>query len=140
DPQNFALRFDGFFGGAQLDVTQPLFTFGKLAHARSAARAGLDAQRALANEAAGDAAADAARAYWGLKLARELGYMLEDGIETISKAQAGFNDRSDVTIQDRQRVGVLLAEAKAQRADAAQAEAQALAGLRAITATLDADI
>jgi outer membrane protein TolC len=66
--------------------------------------------------------------------------MLEDGIETITKAQANFNDRKDVTIQDRQRVAVLLAEAKAQRADAAQAEAQALAGLRAITNTADADI
>jgi len=140
DPQNFALRYDGLFGGAQLDVTQPLFTFGKLDHARSAARAGLRAQDALADEAAGDAAADAAKAYWGLKLARELGYMLEDGIETITKAQANFEDRKDVTIQDRQRVAVLLAEAKVQRADAAQAEAQALAGLRAITATPDADI
>lgn len=140
EPKNFALKFDGFFGGAQLDLTQPLFTFGKISHARSAARAGLDAQQALANEAAGDAAADAAKAYWGLKLARELGYMLEDGIETITKAQANFNDRKDVTIQDRQRVAVLLAEAKAQRADAAQAEAQALAGLRAITNTADADI
>ncbi|MDB4952480.1 MAG: Outer rane efflux family protein, partial [Myxococcales bacterium] len=35
---------------------------------------------------------------------------------------------------------VLLAEAKAQRAEAAQGEAQALAGLRAVTATPDADI
>lgn len=139
-PKNFAFRFDGFFGGAQLDITQPLFTFGKIAHARKAARAGLDAQQALADEAAGDAAADAARAYWGLKLARELGYMLEDGIEEITKAQGNLETREDVTIQDRQRVAVLLAEAKAQRADAAQAEAQALAGLRAITDTADADI
>jgi outer membrane protein len=140
DPQNFRLEFDGFFGGAQLDLTQPLFTFGKLSHARSAARAGLDAQQALANEAAGDAAADAAKAYWGLKLARELGYMLEDGIDTITDAAKHFDERKDVTIQDRQRVAVLLAEAKAQRADAAAAEAQALAGLRAITNTPDADI
>lgn len=140
DPQNFAWQFDGLFGGAQLDVTQPLYTFGKISHARSAARAGLAAQQALANEAAGDVAVDAARAYWGLKLARELGYMLEDGIETITKAQANFDDRKDVTIQDRQRVAVLLAEAKAQRADAAQAEAQALAGLRAVTNTPEADI
>lgn len=140
DPQNFAWRFEGLFGGAQLDVTQPLYTFGKIAHARAAARAGIEAQEALVDEAAGDVASDAARAYWGLKLARELGYMLEDGIETITKAQANFDQRTDVTIQDRQRVAVLLAEAKAQRADAAQAEAQALAGLRALTGMPDADI
>jgi outer membrane protein TolC len=139
-PKNFEWRFDGFFGGAQVDLTQPLFTFGKISHARNAARAGLDAQQALADEAAGDAASDAAKAYWGLKLARELGYMLEDGIEEITKAQSNFDEKTDITIQDRQRVAVLLAEAKAQRADAASAEAQALAGLRAITNTPDADI
>jgi outer membrane protein TolC len=140
DPQNFAWTFDGIFGGAQVDLTQPLYTFGKIEHARRAARAGLEAQQALANEAAGDAAADAARAYWGLKLAREMGYMLDDGIETITKAQANFNEKKDATIQDRQRVAVLLAEAKVQRAEAAQLEAQALAGLRALVNMPDADI
>jgi len=140
DPQNFALRFDGFFGGAELDFLQPIYTFGKISHARSAARAGLDAQHALADEAAGDAAADAARAYWGLKLARELGYMLDDGIDQITEAKANFDKNKKVTVEDRQRVAVLLAEAKAQRADALQGEAQALAGLRAITNTPDADI
>ena len=139
-PTTFALRFSGFFGGAELDVTQPLYTFGKIAHARSAARAGLDAQAALADEAAGDVASDAARAYWGLKLARELGGMLDDGIEEIDKAKTQFDEKSGATIQDRQRVAVLLAEAKVQRAEAAQGEAQALAGLRAITAVADADI
>src|SRR5688572_24942237 len=48
-PENFAWNFDGLFGGGQLDVTQPLYTFGKIEHARSAARAGLVAQRALAD-------------------------------------------------------------------------------------------
>ena len=140
EPHNFAFDFSGVFAGAELDVTQPLYTFGKIQHARDAARAGLAAQAALADEAAGDAASDAAKAYWGLKLARELGDMLDDGIEEIGKAKADFDDKHGATIQDRQRVAVLLATAKAQRADARLAEAQALAGLRAITALPDADI
>lgn len=144
DPQNFALRFDGLFGGGQLDFTQPLFTFGKLEHAQAAARAGLDAQRALADEAAGDLAIDAARAYWGIKVARELGYMLDDGIDEITKALARIDERNqdkpEVSIQDRQRVVVLLAEAKVQRADAALAEQQALAGLRALVGAPEADV
>jgi outer membrane protein TolC len=143
EPQNFALRFDGVFGGAQLDITQPLYTFGKIAHARSAARAGVEAQRALANEAAGDLAVDAARAYWGTKLARELGFMLDDGIEEIGKAVARMEEKTGkdaVSIQDRQRVMVLLAEARAQRADALAAERMALAGLRALTGVADADV
>ena len=140
EPENFAFEFSYFYGTAQLDVTQPLYTFGKIQHARTAARAGLDAQRALADEAAGDVASDAARAYWGLKLARELGGMLDDGIEEIAKAQKDFAEKKDATIQDRQRVAVLLAEAKAQRADAAAGEAMALAGLRAVTGDDHADI
>ena len=146
EPKNFALRFSGLFGTAQLDITQPLYTFGKISHARRAARAGLDAQRALADEAAGDLAVDAAKAYWGIKAARELGGMLDDGIEEIDKALAGLREKGggkgkpEVSIQDRQRVAVLLAEAKVQRAEAAQAESEALAGLRALTGIPDADL
>ncbi|HTL32285.1 MAG TPA: TolC family protein [Kofleriaceae bacterium] len=139
-PKNFAWNFHGLFGGASVDFTQLLYTFGKASHGLAAARAGVEAFKSLADEAAGDAAVDAARAYWGLKLARELGAMLDDGIEQVEGAKKGFEERKDVTIEDRQRVAVLLATAKVQRAEAAQAEAQALAGLRAITATPDADI
>lgn len=146
-PQNFAFRFSGLFGSAQLDITQPLFTFGKITHAKGAARDGLDAQRALADEAAGDLAVDAARAYWGVKTARELGGMLDDGIDEIAKALADLEDRAgkgkgkpDASIQDRQRVAVLVAEAKVQRADALQAELEALSGLRALTGVPDADL
>lgn len=143
DPRNFKIAFDGVYGGGQIDLIQPVFTFGKLTHAREAAQAGLIAQQALADEAAGDLAVDAARAYWGIKLARELGYMLDDGIEEIDKAIVRMNERtgSDApSIQDKQRVAVLLAEAKAQRADALAGERQALAGLRALTGIPDADI
>ncbi|HSS01254.1 MAG TPA: TolC family protein [Kofleriaceae bacterium] len=154
EPKNFALKFSGLFGSAQLDITQPLFTFGKIAHARTAARAGLDAQRALADEAAGDLAVDAAKAYWGVKSARELSGMLDDGIDEIGKAvermderrgdaaggKAGGKGKPEVSVQDRQRVAVLLAEAKVQRAEAQQAEAQALAGLRALTGVADGDV
>jgi outer membrane protein TolC len=142
-PQNFAFRFSGLYIGGQLDFTQPIYTFGKISHARAAARAGVEAQDALADEAAGDIASDAARAYWGVKLSRELIAMLDDGIEEIGKALTQMEDKKGgkpVSIQDRQRVAVLLAEAKAQRADAAQAEAQALAGLRALVGMPDADI
>ncbi len=142
-PQNFALDFKGVFGGGQIDVTQPLYTFGKIAHARRAARAGLDAQRALADEAAGDLAVDAARAYWGIKLARELGAMLDDGIDEIAKARARMDERTGAdapTIQDKQRVAVLLAEARVQRAEARGGELQGLAGLRALTGLQGADV
>jgi outer membrane protein TolC len=142
DPTNFAFRYKGVWGGAFLDLTQPVYKFGA-SNGFAAARAGVDAQRHLADEAAGDLAVDAARAYWGVKLARELDYMLEDGIEEIGKAVERMEERTGKdapTQQDRQRVAVLLAEAKMQRAEAAAGERQALAGLRALTGIADADV
>src|SRR5262249_31906290 len=113
-------------------------------HARAAAREGVAAQEALADEAAGDLAVDAARAYWGVKTARELGYMLDDGIDEIAKVLDSIEnkkaDAPEVSVQDRQRIAVLLAAGKAQRADAGAAEGQALAGLRALTGVPDADV
>ncbi len=146
DPSEFALRFAGGFAGAQLSLTQPLYTFGKLSSVRAAARAGAEAQAALVDASAGDLAIDAARAYWGLKLARELRWLLEDGEEQIAKAADNLAARladgdADVTPQDQQRVLVLLAEARAQLADARAGEAQALAAVRALAedATVDID-
>ncbi|HEX5060780.1 MAG TPA: TolC family protein [Kofleriaceae bacterium] len=142
DPENFAFRYEGLYVGAYLDVEQPLFAPGK-SHGLEAAKAGVEAQELLADEAAGDLAVDAARAYWGVKLAREMRFMLEDGIDEIGKAIERMDARTGKDApspQDRQRVAVLLAEAKVQRADAKAAERQALAGLRALTGVADADV
>lgn len=140
EPQNFKFDFSGLYGSAQIDLVQPLYTFGKADHGFKAAKAGVEAQKALADEAAGDAVVEAARAFWSVKLARELGYMLDDGIEEIGKAIERMDKNASTTIQDKQRVAVLLAEAKVQRADALAGERQALAGLRALTGIKDADV
>ncbi len=143
EPRNFKFDFSGLYGNAQIELVQPIYTFGKADHGFKAAKAGVAAQRALADEAAGDAVVEAARAFWSVKLARELGYMLDDGIEEIDKAVVRMNERTGTdapSTQDRQRVAVLLAEAKAQRADALAGERQALAGLRALTGIPDADV
>jgi outer membrane protein, multidrug efflux system len=138
-PQNQSLAFSGAFGGVSLTVTQPLYTFGKIAAARQAARAGHLASVALADELAGDTAVEVARAYWGVKLARTLGWMLDDGLDDITAALKS-DDSKSMSVQDRQRITVLIAEAKAQRADATLGEAQALAGLRALTQMPNADV
>jgi outer membrane protein TolC len=145
DPEDFALRFSGVLGGGSLSAVQPIYTFGKIGAARDAARAGVRAQEKLEDATAGDTAVDAARAYWGLKLARELRYMLEDGIAEIDKALARLDERigeggGEVTLQDRLRIATLLAEARIQLGEARQAEASALAGLRALVALDDADV
>ncbi|MCE9578371.1 MAG: TolC family protein [Deltaproteobacteria bacterium] len=144
-PDSFEWKFSGAFGGGSLLLTQPIYTFGKIATARDAAKAGVTAQTALENETAGDAAIDAARAYWGLKLARELRYMLEDGIDELAKAHARMDERAtddsgDVTIQDRQRLATIEAEAALQLEDATQGEEIALASVRALAGDDTVDI
>lgn len=145
DPESFALRLSGAFGGASLTLIQPLYTFGKLGAAGEAAGEGVAAQRALEDATAGDLALEAAKAYYGLKLARELVLMLEDGVAEIEDARTRLDERlaegdGEATIQDRQRLEVLLAEARIQLTDARAAEGTALASVRAIAGDQDVDV
>jgi outer membrane protein TolC len=145
DPDEFALRFSGAFGGISIEAVQPLFTFGKIGAARAAAREGVAAQHALEDETAGDVAVDVARAYWGIKLAREIYFMLDDGAEQIDKALVTLDEQiadksGDITLQDKLRVETLKAEVLVRRAEARQGELVALAGLRVLTGVADADV
>ncbi len=145
DPEDFEIRLSGAFHGGSLQLVQPIYTFGKLTDIRAAARAGVDAQRALEDVLAGDLAVEAARAYWGLKLARELVIMLEDGIAEIEGARTRLEERlaegtGEATVQDRLRLDTLLAEARIQLSDARAGEATALAGVRAIAGDDQVDI
>jgi outer membrane protein len=141
EPQNWSFNFSGLYGSAEVNATQPLYTFGKISNARDAARAGVAAQAALADETAGDVAVQAAQAYWGVKLAREIGNFLDDGIDEIENAKKNYDKPGQaISLMDKKRVDVLLAEAKVQRADASRGEMQALAGLRALTGVMEVDV
>jgi outer membrane protein TolC len=73
-------------------------------------------------------------------VARELTAMLDDGIDTIEGAVKDFDNNPSATGIDRQRIKLALADAKAQRAEAAHQERLALAGLRAVTSAPDVDV
>ncbi len=145
DPDGPAWAWKGVWAGVGLTVVQPLYAPGKLGPGKSAVRAGIAAQRALEDESAGDVAVEAARAYWGLKLARELRYMLEDGIEQLGGARERLVERlaegdGEATIQDQQRLDTILAEARIQLEDAQQGEDIALAAVRILAGDDTADI
>ena len=145
DPDGFAWSVDGLWTGASLDIVQPIYAYGKAGPARRAARAGVAAMQALEDESAGDVAVEAARAYWGLKLARELRYMLEDGIDQLESARERLIERvaegtGEVTIQDQRRLETIIAEATIQLQDATQGEEIALASVRALAGDDTADI
>jgi outer membrane protein TolC len=142
DPQ---IAFDGLYGSLELTLAQPLYTFGKLSAARRGARSAAAAARSGEASVAGDIEVDAARAYYGLKLARELRYELEDGVEQIDKAQRRLAEqirsgREAATVQDRLRLDTVLAEARARLAEAREAEETALAAVRLLARDPAADV
>ena len=144
-PEDVSLRVDGLFAGAKVSAVQPLYTFGKLSAITHAARAAARATAHLEDATAGDLAVEAARAYYGLKLARELVWMLEDGLAEIESALERVEEMlaegtGEATVQDRLRIETLRAEIEARLSEAREAAAVALAGVRALTGAPDADV
>ena len=145
DPDNGLTGFSGIAGAARVEAIQPLYGFGRSGPILRAARAAARATSFLENAVAGDLAVEAARAYYGLKLARELAWMLEGGLEDIDKALTTIDELieegdGEATLQDRLRVATLQAEIQARLSEARQAEAIALAGIRALSGKDTVDI
>jgi outer membrane protein, multidrug efflux system len=144
-PVDFALRFDGVFAGARLEVFQPVYTFGKLDAARDAADNAVGLQAALGERVKGDMVVEATRAYFGVAFARELVAMLDDGQKQIAKAKASLVERlekgdDEVTVQDRLRIEAFETEVILRLSEAREHEATAIEGLRALCADRNVDI
>jgi outer membrane protein TolC len=144
-PKDPRIAVDGLYGGVDVTLAQPLYTFGKLTAAKNGARSAAAAARQGEAAVAGDIAVDAARAYYGLKLARELRYELEDGVDGIEKAQRQLADQlahgvAGATIQDQLRLDTVMAEARIRLAEAREGEDSALAAVRILARDPEADI
>ncbi len=142
---NVNLDLDGVFGGIQLSVVQPLYTFGKIDRAKRAARSAKAAQQHLAGAKDGDIVIECARAYYGLKLGRDLVWMLEDGQEQVQSALESIRTKleegnDEVTLQDRLRLETFAAELAVRLADARLVEGTALAAVRALVLDANADV
>jgi len=128
---------DGFFVRFEMTFLWPIFTFGKIGAAKEAAEAGIRAGQGTLAKTRADLELQVARAYYGLKLARELRSMLDEGKEHIVKAIRRIKEDLDEgkgssTVTDLRRLQVLDAEVDARRLEAERGEALALAALRAL--------
>ena len=144
-PNDVRVNVAGLFAGVRLDLTQPLYTAGKIDSMRGAAKSASRASAALEDELAGEIATLAAKAYFGYLLAQELLWMLEEGAEHIESGRQTLEKKlkegsADVTVQDRFRIQSLQAEVGARIADAQQAKTLALAGVRALLGEADAEL
>lgn len=144
-PVNVAPSVEGVFGGARLEVLQPLYTFGKIDAAVEAGESATAMTRAQADGVQDDLALETARVYYGVALARELSRMLEDGARRIDDGLKTLEDRlragdPEVTVQDRLRLATFQTEVSLRSSEAREKERTALEGLRGLVGERDADI
>jgi outer membrane protein len=136
---NPAFRFD-------VQLTQPIYTSGKIESAVKAAKAGRDVARSQIDAAIADAQLNAVKAYWGLKWARAADATLTDGhdrvkewVEHIDKA-LNASGSSGFTEQDLSRLKIALSTVDLGLVDIQRAETVALDALRTVAVDPTADI
>ncbi len=144
-PVEVAPNVAGVFAGARLDVTLPVYTFGKLDAAVLAGTKAAQFSAARADGVLGDLALEATRAYFGVELARELVVMLAAGAEQIDKGKQTLSERlergdPEVTVQDRLRLEAFQTEILVRLSEAREKEATALGGLRALVGDPEVDV
>ena len=122
---------------AEVNLLQPLYTFGKIESAIDAARHGVDAAKAGVEGARWDAEVDVTRAYWAAKGART-------AMETLSSVRGELDPwikkiekdldrpKPEYSFSDLQRLKVALDDLDVLQADLARTRLIALAGLRAL--------
>jgi outer membrane protein TolC len=127
----------GIFLRGEINLAWPVYTFGKLSAALDAAHAAVSAGEGRVAQARAQVELELRRAYYGLKLARELKATVDEGrghLESaLKQTQRELEEgKGSTTVTDLRRLQVLVAEVDARRLEILRGEALALAGLRAL--------
>lgn len=124
--------------GAELQVTQPIYTFGKIDERERAAEHEIRARRAESRLARADLALTVAQLYEGLLLARDAALFFEEMTGLLERALADTEEdiaaEQGATEQDALRLSAAVVAARIGLNQARAGEAQAEAGLAAYLA------
>ncbi len=82
-----------YFTQLDIDLVQPIFTFGKLSGAAAAARAGVEADEANLESEKENVRLQVRQLYWGLVLAKELLLVVEDADKELVKAENKIQEK-----------------------------------------------
>jgi outer membrane protein TolC len=142
------LSFSEVFTRTEVRLVQPVWDFGKISAGVRAAREGVVASREREAGTRADLELNIRKAYYGLKLARELVSSLEDGSSYVDDAQKSIdkdlaNGTGTVTVTDKLRMRTVRAEIDARILETKRMESLARDGLRAllgVNAPADIDI
>ncbi|HET9597772.1 MAG TPA: TolC family protein [Anaeromyxobacteraceae bacterium] len=127
------------FGRIDVNVVQPLYTWGRLSGASNAADAGLDARLELVEDTAAQVEQRVVALYWATALARRLLALADEvdkALEEAEKKVAESLEKADgeVSPSDRNRLAVFRSVVRARTAEAQRAMDQARIGLAATMA------
>jgi multidrug efflux system outer membrane protein len=130
-------RLQPFFGFG-INGVLPIYTFGKIETALDAAEANVRVSEWDMEKWRQQMRMDVRRAYYGLQLARDAGYIVDDAKGRLDKGIQGIKDRvargdANVGDVDRLRLETFRQELIAQSLQAPKGEAYALAALRFMT-------
>ncbi len=135
----------GPFGRLDVNVTQPLWTWGQLSAARDAARAGVSARTLLVHDQEARIQLRVVQLYWGAALAQRLLDIAADVNGALQKAEQTINEslasgEGNLGVDDKYRVELFRAVLGQRTADARKALAMARAGLAATLALREPDL
>jgi outer membrane protein TolC len=127
----------GPFGRIDVQVVQPLFTWGRLDAASEAATAGVEARTDMVRDTANLVQLRVVQLYWGAALARQLLVIaaeVKKSLATAGKRITESLEKADGTVllSDRYRIDLFRAVLEAREADAQNGLDQARIGLAAI--------
>ena len=131
----------GVFSRTQIEVVQPLYTFGKISNAKKAAGYGLEAGEAAVESRKSDVAFQVKKLFYGLVLARELRDIILESEEKVREARDRVNemieeDSGDVGQNDLLKIDVFEYEVQQSRA---RAEKSIEMGKSALKSVLELD-
>ena len=131
----------GVFSRTQIELVQPLYTFGKISNAKKAAGYGLEAGEAAVESRKSDVAFQVKKLFYGLVLARELRDIILESEEKVREARDRVNemieeDSGDVGQNDLLKIDVFEYEVQQSRA---RAEKSIEMGKSALKSLLELD-
>ena len=131
-------KWDSVVLKLQAEIGMPLWTFDKIGSARRAATAGVELRQSQVKATEQKLAYDVTRAYWGVKLAREILFYIKDGRKHLDKGirivdEDIDDDKGNYTMGDAQRLKAASAEVDRRVLEAKKLEAIALAALQILT-------
>jgi outer membrane protein TolC len=133
----YLTNFAGAYSRTDLKLVQPIWDFGKISAGVTAAEAGVVVMTGRQAGARAEMELNVRKAYWGLKLARELRSMLEEGEGYIDTAQKKIEKQladgdGNATVTDKLRLKTVRTEIEVRLLEAKRLEEVARGGLRAL--------